>query len=482
MSSPQRPSTKQTLLPDSNIRGILPQDTLNQKTFDNLIQSERLDATLNQAKYINNNTSATEHLTPLNRLPTLYEILNRRTEAPVDLWSLYVYIRDYQNAVDYLDFWIDVITHLRLCKDYVRGLRESLILSEKHRSTTDARFSSNNEKKNSTSENEESPDPRESVSSSLLLEALLNEGFLDEKDSKRVSSFLQGNEYININDARIHAIFNDQDIYPQPNFSNTQFEENPLSNPYEPLSSPKKIFSGNNTDNNDSSNRNSTRVIPEQLEKYIANVKNGNISRATLKSSSRNILNTYFKENSPKRLIIPDRIIRKIRHDIEIQGRDDPDVFDEARNYVYSAMERESLPFFLQQNALHNLNNSSSLIRLILGLFFFFAGFWISYSLIFTDVKPKAIRAVIIVPFLIGSYLLFSFLYNLDPIMVWFRLSDNQELNKNLKTKKKIWIENLYEPFVYDLLKKRSIWVLFLILLTAAAFSILFGLVPGHRI
>ena len=40
-----------------------------------------------------------------NRLPTLNEVLQRRTLAPVDLFSFYIYMRDQQRSVDYLDFW-----------------------------------------------------------------------------------------------------------------------------------------------------------------------------------------------------------------------------------------------------------------------------------------------------------------------------------------------------------------------------------------
>ena len=39
------------------------------------------------------------------RLPTLNEVLQRRTMAPVDLFSFYIYMRDQQRSVDYLDFW-----------------------------------------------------------------------------------------------------------------------------------------------------------------------------------------------------------------------------------------------------------------------------------------------------------------------------------------------------------------------------------------
>ena len=40
-----------------------------------------------------------------NRLPTLNEVLQRQTMAPVDLFSFYIYMRDQQRSVDYLDFW-----------------------------------------------------------------------------------------------------------------------------------------------------------------------------------------------------------------------------------------------------------------------------------------------------------------------------------------------------------------------------------------
>jgi hypothetical protein len=37
--------------------------------------------------------------------PTLHHLLNRRTRGPVDLFSFYIYMRDQQRSVDYLDFW-----------------------------------------------------------------------------------------------------------------------------------------------------------------------------------------------------------------------------------------------------------------------------------------------------------------------------------------------------------------------------------------
>lgn len=42
---------------------------------------------------------------PRTRLPSLIEVLGRRTQSPVDLFAFYVYMRDQQRSVDYLDFW-----------------------------------------------------------------------------------------------------------------------------------------------------------------------------------------------------------------------------------------------------------------------------------------------------------------------------------------------------------------------------------------
>lgn len=44
-----------------------------------------------------------------NRLPTLFEVLSRRTLPPVDLFSFYIFMRDQQRSVDYLDFWCETL-------------------------------------------------------------------------------------------------------------------------------------------------------------------------------------------------------------------------------------------------------------------------------------------------------------------------------------------------------------------------------------
>lgn len=49
-----------------------------------------------------------------NRLPTLFEVLSRRTLPPVDLFSFYIFMRDQQRSVDYLDFWCEILRRTKM--------------------------------------------------------------------------------------------------------------------------------------------------------------------------------------------------------------------------------------------------------------------------------------------------------------------------------------------------------------------------------
>ncbi len=58
------------------------------------------------------------------RLPTLAEVLARRTAPPVDLYCFYLYLQR-EAAEDALDFWLDVQQHENLCRAYFKDLRKS---------------------------------------------------------------------------------------------------------------------------------------------------------------------------------------------------------------------------------------------------------------------------------------------------------------------------------------------------------------------
>ena len=115
------------------------------------------------------------------------------------------------------------------------------------------------------------------------------------------------------------------------------------------------------------------------------------VARADLRASAEKILYTYLLQGSEREIILPQGIINDITAAIEEDGRDDPEVFDAAKDYVYQAMERDAFPGFLRAKALGNLVPPSIGVRLALGILALTGGLWAGFACIFLD-RPKHIR------------------------------------------------------------------------------------------
>ena len=109
------------------------------------------------------------------------------------------------------------------------------------------------------------------------------------------------------------------------------------------------------------------------------------VNRADVRASAEKILYTYLLRGAEREIVLPEPILRSISHAIEQEGRDDPDVFVEAKEYVFQAMERDAFPGFLRSKALGNLVPASVMMRLVIGLLGMFAGFWAGFALVFLD-------------------------------------------------------------------------------------------------
>lgn len=116
------------------------------------------------------------------------------------------------------------------------------------------------------------------------------------------------------------------------------------------------------------------------------------VGRADIRASAEKILYTYLLRGAEREIVLPDPILQSISTAIEVDGRDDPELFDEAKEYVFQAMERDAFPGFLRSKALGNLVPASVMARLILGLLGMFGGFWAAFALIFLDIKPRGTR------------------------------------------------------------------------------------------
>ncbi|TDZ20613.1 Protein rax1 [Colletotrichum orbiculare MAFF 240422] len=323
-----------------------------------------------------------------NRLPTLFEVLSRRTLPPVDLFSFYIFMRDQQKSVDYLDFWLDVAQHMSLCRHYVRELRRSVLIG--------------------------TPD-------------------LDKAGSKRSSQILEG--------------LGDMSHPAGPSMYATEKEKNQDAQiPSGAFSTPREMTTDSNS--------------PAHT-----------VARQDIRASAEKILYTFLLPGAEREIILPGSITQDVTTAIEDFGRDDPEVFDVAKDYVFQAMERDAFPNFLRMKALGNLIPTTLQIRMIVGLLSMFGGFWAAFILIFLN-APRTTRCWLILPFTFGVYFLASYQYSLDPVLALIGLSEYTPFN----------FSKIREPYVRKLLAKRAIMVLAVTLLIDAALCVLFILVPGKRL
>lgn len=192
------------------------------------------------------------------------------------------------------------------------------------------------------------------------------------------------------------------------------------------------------------------------------------VGRHDIRASAEKILYTYLLPGSEREIILPEMMVSTCINLIEDDGRDDPEVFDPAKDYVFQAMERDAFPGFLQAKALGNLVPLSILARLAFALISFGGGFWGAFYVVLRN-KPRHIRCWVILPFAVAAYFIISYQYRIDPVMAFLGYSEYTFMNWGL----------IREPYVRKLLNKRAMVTAFVAFLTAAALSILFIFVPG---
>ncbi|KAB8236254.1 Bud site selection protein, Revert to axial protein 1 [Aspergillus alliaceus] len=357
-----------------------------------------------------------------NRLPTLFEVLSRRTLAPVDLFSFYIYMRDQQRSVDYLDFWLDVSQHMSLCRHYVRELRRSVLVATPDLEKADSKGSS------------DALGNLDNFGDIPLVEAGpsgLRHGNHEPDDQdadQRLSAFLRSDGH----------------------------------------------NSGHSPQNSIGSQNAARTPSNEQLPRASSGTRNDStspghtVARADIRASAEKILYTYLLPGAEREIVLPEDMVSTIISLVEDDGRDDPEVFDPAKDYVFQAMERDAFPGFLQAKALGNLVPLSIVARLAFALISFGGGFWGAFYVVLRD-KPRHIRCWLILPFLVASYFIVSYQYKIDPVMAFLGYSEYTFMN---------WSQ-IREPYVRKLLNKRSTATLLIAAFVAAALSILFIFVPG---
>lgn len=113
------------------------------------------------------------------------------------------------------------------------------------------------------------------------------------------------------------------------------------------------------------------------------------VARQDIRASAEKILYTFLLPGAEREITLPGSITQDVTTSIEEFGRDDPEVFDVAKDYVFQAMERDAFPGFLRMKALGNVIPPTLILRLIVGLLSMFGGFWTAFVLVFLDASRQ---------------------------------------------------------------------------------------------
>ncbi|CAG8696060.1 4464_t:CDS:2 [Funneliformis mosseae] len=374
-----------------------------------------------------------------DRLPTLQEVVLRKTAPPVCLFNLYLYMRDVENASEYLDFYLDILEHEILCRAYVKDL-----------------------KKLGLDVNTEYPE----------YERYRPGAFKTEKDK------LKFNKPVSIESGVQRQISNSSRGSDNTLNSGSDVPESTIAQ----KTSATHVVEIQNDGNND----NKLKQYRDSVRSNKTNTTAGNLSlcnrerpftRDDLRESAERIFFKYIFSGSEKEIFLSNDIKEKITRAIEEEGifqhkRDDPWIYHEAKKEIYAFMEKEYFPRFLMARAFGNMNATQILMRLGIGTFFLFLGFAIALSLIFLNIMPRTVRLWSFIPIFLGVKNLFVCITKLSPLFVLLRISETTFFQ----------FQRVMESYIYTLHVKKGIRIFLQSLIVSIIITAIFVAVPGHRL
>lgn len=383
-----------------------------------------------------------------DRLPTLAEVLGRKSAPPVDLYCYYLFLQR-EGAEDTLDFWLDCTTHENLVRAYFRDL-------SKHGRNVKEEWPRYYEvaRKRGSAWNGVNGVTADAVAQAVdvddenALDAGRQPSSLDHNNEKighdqQASDFsdartpargMQSREYLGADDAAAagqtmeFARLSQRTPSPTSNGPRPDYSANfsptlralyPHDREREGRTSPLVNEMGENipsTSTRHSSKfgtaRRSIGAVSARGNKQSSTTpyiqRDSAITRTDLIASAERIYARYLMPGAEKEIYLPN-VLRV--HDFPISSgslphtasepnydlENDtlarvPDMFHSQKEWVYRAMEQDSFPRFLRSKAFGNLTPASAMFRLLAGLFVLWIALSTSFAFIFLDVSPKAKR------------------------------------------------------------------------------------------
>ena len=94
--------------------------------------------------------------------------------------------------------------------------------------------------------------------------------------------------------------------------------------------------------------RKTDRLITSDADDDLNLTHTISINKSDLRAAAEKFLYTYIVSGSEREIALPQKLEIDMTKAIVKELRDDPQVFDDAREYVYQVMERDAFPGFVR--------------------------------------------------------------------------------------------------------------------------------------
>jgi len=374
-----------------------------------------------------------------SRLPTLSNVLNRRTLPPICLYNFYIYLRDTEHCQFLLDFWLDVVAHENLAKLYCRDVIEQQL----HRHSI---LSSGGGGIGSSLGSGPSSAPPERVSINRI-------SLQDVNSELRFSSISAG--------IRIPATEPGSPTVPYP------------GRPSYVSSTHSQTIRASLTDNNmgggagkggeeGPSSSYSPKERPKQRRK---------VARAEVKRSVERLYYRYIIPGAEREIPLSEELRFQIVQAVEVDKRDDPAVFEAGKEYVFGMLDLGPFPRFLQQRIRENITEKQAALRGVIGLVGLFVGLTTLFSLVFLD-SGRGVRVWGLFPVWFGVGNGLVGITRFSPAYAMVKRSEVMFL-KCSKVK---------DAYILWLHRRRAVMWSLLAFLIAVVIVMIFVAVPGYRL
>lgn len=383
------------------------------------------------------------------RLPTLFEVLSDNGKFPVDLINFHAYTSKNISNLKYLKFFFD--------------LNQYYILSNKHRE---------NEKKEILGEEKKDVI---GFNSSNNFDLVVND--------KSFTSLLVDNgniEKVNlIRDDSLSLIDSMQKLTRKTNLSNEKTESEKKKSIFlsffkffssvKTLKNKPDKFKLEESQFDSSDDSNYSYNCGETYDNMSSNLI---LTLEILENLCQEIVNNYFTEGSEMFLDLPAEMNERIRRMVLEEKRFDLEVFNESRSYVFVYIETKIYPEFLLKVVYSNLFGSIK-FRMIFAFITLFFAFWSGFIFLFLNFN-KLHKVFLSILFFFGFHLLNSSFYCVDFILTFMKMTES------LIDQKLFSFRKIEDVFVYNVLFKKSIWLLSLTMIFTAFFSCFFFFFPNE--